>query len=265
MGKQGECSREQAKRAILLFAADKKKRKQSKFIEELVRKKHEFAKNTIYKYLDELVTDKLMKMEPGSREDSFRPTFSITKRGLEAARQIDVHDLVDSLGAKSFIGDVPCTLHKSVEGMQSHLAFRDSLYNRHARDLEGFREEFIRAHMKADKIGRARVEARIRDEVGWTIGEYLRKLLKKAEKQEGVRKIMTVLGITEQMLEEMDKQRVQQERVYKKALLRILEKHQLSVDKPIKDRELLNTILKEYDLWKKEYWKKQDVRVERNR
>lgn len=147
--------------------------------------------------------------------------------------------------------------------MQSHIAFRDSLYRRHARDLERFRE-FIRAHMKADKIGRARVEARIRDEVGWTIGEYLRKLLKKAEKQEGVRKIMTVLGITEQMLEEMDKQRVQQERVYKKALLRILEKHQLSVDKPIKDRELLKLILKEYDQWKKEYWKKQDVRVERN-
>jgi len=290
MGTRGESSREKAKNAILLFAADQKKHKRSEFVKELVEKRKEFAKNTVYKYLDDAVTNELMKVEPGSREDSFRPVYSITELGLEAVKQVGVHDLVDSLDTKwlgplrkllirikhenpavffdrycfTFIGDVPCAFTKSVEAMQSHIAFRDSLYKRHARDLERFREEFIRAHMKADKIGRARVEARIRDEVGWTIGEYLRKLLKKAEKQEGVRKIMTVLGITEQMLEEIDKQRVQQERVYKKALLRILEKHQLSVDKPIKDRELLKMILKEYDQWKKEYWKKQDVRVERD-
>jgi len=233
MGTQGESSREKAKRAILLFAANQKKHKRFEFIEELVEKKKEFAKNTVYKYLDELVTDELMKMEPGSREDSFRPVYSITKLGLEAVKQIDVHDLVDSFDAKwldplrnllirvkheetdlegffntnciTFIGDVPCTFHKSVEGMQSHIAFEKSLHKRHLRDLhvctEGFREEF----MKANAIERKRVSARIREEVGWTVGEYFKKLLKKAEKEKGVRGIMTLYGITDEMLEEMYK------------------------------------------------------------
>ena len=225
MGTQGESSREKAKRAILLFAADQKKHKRSEFIEELVEKKKEFAKNTVYKYLDELVTDELMKMEPGSREDSFRPVYSITKLGLEAVKQIDVHDLVDSFDAKwldplrnllirvkheetdlegflntnciTFIGDVPCTFHKSLEGMQSHIAFEGGLYRRWQHELEPFREE-------SSKTG-VILRERVSDEVGWTIGEYLKKLLKKAEKQKGVRQIMTVLGITEEMLVEMYK------------------------------------------------------------
>jgi hypothetical protein len=105
----------------------------------------------------------------------------------------------------TFIGDVPCTFHKSVEGIQSQIAFENNLRQRHQSDLERFREEFIRAHMKKDKSECAAVEARIKDEVGWTVGEYLKKLLNKAEKEEGIHKIMTVLGITEEMLEEITK------------------------------------------------------------
>lgn len=100
MGRQGECSREKAKDVILLFAADQKKHTRSEFIEELVTKRKEFAKNTVYKYLDELVTDELMKMEPGSREDSFRPVYSITKLGLEKVDRIESHNFIDSFETK---------------------------------------------------------------------------------------------------------------------------------------------------------------------
>ena len=103
----------------------------------------------------------------------------------------------------AFIGDVPGTLPKSVEGMQSHLAFVRSLHERHQRDLEPYREEYIRARMKNGEKGSAAVELRIKDEVGWTVEEYLKKLLKKAEGEKGILKIMTVLGITDEMLKEM--------------------------------------------------------------
>lgn len=206
MGKQGECSREQAKRAILLFAADKKKRKRSEFIEELVKKKHEFAKNTIYKYLDELVTDNLMKMEPGSREDSFRPVCSITKQGLKAVRQIDVHDLVDSFGTEwleiirrllanmylqirpgtdpsmnpeeffkhqciAFIGRIPYNFDKSIEGMKYVLRFERDLADRGAKD--GLMKE-----------------------------EYFRKWLKRIlEQPPGIRRILAGMGLEEEQIE----------------------------------------------------------------
>lgn len=230
MGKQGECSREQARKEILLIAADHKKRKQSEFIKELVENKRKFAKNTIYKYLKELVKDKLMKMEAGSQEDRFSPDYSITKLGLEKVKQNDVQDLVNSLDPKwlnplrnllikvkhenprledflnsnciTYIGDVPCTFPKSLEGIQSQMGFEASLRKRHNRDLERFREEYI----KADAAKSKRVDARIREEVGWTLGEYLKTLLKKAEEEkEFIRKFMIVFGITDEMLEEMNK------------------------------------------------------------
>lgn len=100
----------------------------------------------------------------------------------------------------TFVGDIPCTFHKSVEGIQSHIAFERSLQQRHERDLEKFREEFMNTR---DKISMDRVDAKIKEEVGWSTSEYLKKLLKKAEKEEGIRKIMTVLGITDEMLEKM--------------------------------------------------------------
>jgi len=208
-----------------------------------------------------------------------RPVYYVPKRWQKEVEKLikerELHSLIPSIDAKwldplrnilirikhedpevffdrycfTFIGDVPVAFTKSVEAMQSHLAFEKNLFVRQARDLEPYKEEII----KADKNESERIWERAREEVGLTLGEYLMKLLKKAENEKGVRKIMTVLGITEEMLKEMDKLRVQQERVYKNALLRILKKHQLSVDKPIKDRELLKTILKEYDQWKKEY------------
>jgi len=101
----------------------------------------------------------------------------------------------------TFIGDIPIAFTKSVEAMESHIAFETNLHQRHQRDLEKFREEFV----SADRIGHAHIDARIKEEVGWTVGEYLGKLFKKAEKEKGLSKIMTALGITEEMLAEMTK------------------------------------------------------------
>lgn len=169
-----------------------------------------------------------------------RPVYYVPKRLHKEVEKLikerELHSLIPSLDAKwldplrnilirmkhedpevffdrycfTFIGDVPVAFTKSVEAMQSHTAFEKSLYKRHAHDLHKVQEKYMREYMNADKIGRASIEVKIRDEVGWTIGEYLRKLLKKAEKEKGVRRIMTVLGITEEMLEEMYKEQAMQ-------------------------------------------------------
>lgn len=283
MGKRGECSREEAKREILLYASNQKRHKRSEFIEDLVNKKKRFAKNTVYKYLDELVEDRLMTMEPGSREDSFKPEFLISKLGLETVRQIEINKIVDSLDTKwlellrrfliriktegkdpkaflnnnciTFIGDIPCAFSTSVEAMQSHVAFRESLHQRHTRDLERFREEFIRARLKGDVANQKKIESRIVEEVGWTVEDYFSKLMKKVQKQKGMRKIMTFYGITEEMLAEFHEKSMQQARTKERAWLRFLEKHYPDIQKPIKDRVLASRILKEFEqYWKKEYW-----------
>jgi len=141
-------------------------------------------------------------------------------------QQRNIYDLAESLNAKwlnplrnllikmknenpdreidtycfSFIGEVPSAFPKSMEAMQSHLSFVQSLRERHSRDLEKYREEYMKA---ADKVEREKVDTRIRKEVGWTVGEYFKILLKKAEKEEGIRQIMIVFGITDEMLREM--------------------------------------------------------------
>jgi len=100
MGKRGESSRETARNAILLFAADQKRHQRSEFIHELVGKRRKFAKNTVYKYMDELVNDGLLNMQPGSQEDSFKPDYSITDLGLRVVARIEVHNSIDSFSAE---------------------------------------------------------------------------------------------------------------------------------------------------------------------
>lgn len=105
----------------------------------------------------------------------------------------------------TFIGDIPGAFPTSVEAMQSHLAFKRSLYKRHQRDLDGWTEKYMETRRKYGKGSKEFLDLheRIREEVGWTVGEYLKKLLNKAEKEKGIRKLMTVFGITEEMLAEM--------------------------------------------------------------
>ena len=246
-------------------------------------KKHHYSKRSF----DVLIIRELSKLGKFvKRKDKGHQLvlYAINKRGLEELGRIKVKNLTDLLDTKwleplrrllirvkhegedpeaflnsnciTFIGKIPGAFPTSVEAMQSHLAFKRSLYERHQRDLERRREEYMETRQKYGKGSKESLDLfeRIREEVGWTVGEYFEKLLNKAEKEKGIRKVMTVLGITEEMLEEMYRERVQQERTYKKALHRILKKHHLTIEKPIKDRELLKTVLKEFDEWKKEYW-----------
>lgn len=181
---------------------------------------------TLMNYTKELMSEKLLnkKIDP----ESGRPLYYVTRKGNEKVKKQRMKLGVDSLPEKwitplrnlivklthetpfpegflnthciTFIGDIPCTFPKSVEGMQSHIAFETSLHQRHQRDLEKFQDEL---NGTKDKVSWDRVDAKIKEEVGWSKGEYLKKLLKKAEKEEGIRKIMTVLGITDEMLEKM--------------------------------------------------------------
>jgi len=181
---------------------------------------------TLMNYTKELMSEKLLnkKIDP----ESGRPLYYVTRKGNERVKKQRMKLWVDSLPEKwitplrnliikltyetpylegflnnnciTFIGDVPCTFPKSLEGMQSHIAFETSLRQRHERDLEKFREEFMNTR---DKISRDRVDAKIKEEVGWSTGEYLKKLLKKAEKEDIVGRLMTLYGLTEEMLEKM--------------------------------------------------------------
>jgi len=81
---RGTSSRETAKHEILCLAADRKEHKSSYFVKQL---ENSFSKNTVYKYLRELVDEELMEVKPGSSEEHFKPKFLITKRGLEKVNQ----------------------------------------------------------------------------------------------------------------------------------------------------------------------------------
>lgn len=94
---QGISSREKARLAILTLAADYKGHKSSDFVKRL---ENQFTKNTIYRYLKELVDDGLMEMKPGSREESFRPCYLIPKKAKNRVEKLllrkEIHDRVDS-------------------------------------------------------------------------------------------------------------------------------------------------------------------------
>jgi len=80
---QGESAREEAEHAILYLAADQKEYPSSYFVGTLTgRGTGKFSKVTIYKYLKELVADKLMEIKPGSSKEFFKPKYLITKSGL---------------------------------------------------------------------------------------------------------------------------------------------------------------------------------------
>ena len=107
----------------------------------------------------------------------------------------------------AFIGPIPCSFPKSVRGIQGHIAREKNLQRRHRGELEPLLEKYMQMRQKYGKGSNESLDffERIGDEVGWTVEEYLEKLLKKAEKQKGFRKICTVLGINYETFEEMYK------------------------------------------------------------
>ena len=100
----------------------------------------------------------------------------------------------------TFIGDVPCTFPKSAEGLQGQIALERSLRQRYERDLEKYHEEFMNARSLDE---RNRVDARIREEVGWTEGEYFKKLLMKTEKGNILAILKNIYGVPEEDLREL--------------------------------------------------------------
>ena len=243
MGRQGECSRERVKDAILLFAADQKKHKRSEFIKELVEKREEFAKNTVYKYLEELVKDELMKMEPGSQEDSFRPDYSITESGLEKVGRIKFNDLIDSLDARwlkplrnlidrlleekkdpyrvfnelcfAFIGELPFAFSKSPDALDRIIALERRLRRRYARDLDACMERCM-----VDVVNYERQKACLdvcRDEIGRTFEEFYRNLQKKAKKFPFPQRMWMAEGYSEEEIEKMLDDIKKQERYREKS------------------------------------------------
>ena len=74
---QGILLREKVKREILFTAADQKEHTRSFFVQTL---KGTFSKNTVYKYLSELVNEKFLK---GKLDEALKPKLLITKKGLQ--------------------------------------------------------------------------------------------------------------------------------------------------------------------------------------
>jgi hypothetical protein len=102
------------------------------------------------------------------------------------------------------MGDLPIAFTKSMDAFESHMALEKSLQMRHLRDLRKFHDEYQNALMKKDKIEERRVYEKIKQEVGWTVNDYVKILLKKTEKEEPFRRMLVILGITDEMLEEME-------------------------------------------------------------
>lgn len=202
---QGESSSEKAKLDILMLAADRKEHKSSDFVQGL---KGKYAKNTVYKYLKELVNDGLMEKKPGSREESFRPRYFIPEKAKNKVDKLllrnDIYDIVDSFDTKwlemlrrfldglrkegddpkeffnryclAFIRGIPYNFEKSMEGMKNVL-----LFERHLEKLAAKK--------------------------GVTKDEYFKEMVKYVTAQpKGMRRILAYLkymGLTEEDIEKL--------------------------------------------------------------
>ena len=86
----------------------------------------------------------------------------------------------------TFIGDVPVTFSKTLTAFQSHLDQEKRLYRKHAEEIARIKREVYQVPPGEPKTfwkeeWREKLNERVEKEVGWSIGEYFRKLLKKAE------------------------------------------------------------------------------------
>jgi len=198
-------------------------------------------RNDARKLLDTLVELKLVREEGRKTwKHGKKLHYSLTKKGEHEALQVamnqlgesakvlfkQTYDMMQNIVAESrhrnsseedaefrlqeffnfncltFIGDVPCTFGKSVEGLQRQIELENSLRQRHSAALAKYHEEFMAARSLEE---RNKVDVRLREEVGWTVGEYFKKLLKKTEKNEGILGILkTIYGISEEELRQFE-------------------------------------------------------------
>lgn len=97
---KGQSGREQVKKKILLHASDEKEHSISDFLRAC-----RYAKNTVYKYLHELVNeDRFIETRLGRGKNAFKPRFSITPKGLQEAANIlakeEFATLVDGMSSE---------------------------------------------------------------------------------------------------------------------------------------------------------------------
>lgn len=218
---------------ILVFVFQKGETRFSDLIEEFVES-GKCAKQTLLNY--KLALEANGKLEKIISRTTRRPVYIIPEKfrdemkRLVAQRKISSHlatldikyiDPIRNMVIRmkhegmeleatcfAFIGDVPTAFNKSVDGMRSHLALEKNLQERFDRALEKLWNEFEEANPGVPVSNWARdLAARQREEVGLTLGEYVKKLLKRVEKEKGIRKIMTFFGITEEMMEEMTREK----------------------------------------------------------
>jgi len=169
--RQGTSVSEKAKHAILSLASDKKEHTNSYFVEKL---KGDFSKNTVYKYLTELVIGKMIEMKHG--KDSIKPRLLISEFGFHEWEKVmmkeTVNEWIDKMSAK----ESRHWLHRSVNeisrlhGMiraqdKQHMQNRD-FQVRFCLTLKKFNELFQKGKLK-----------------GFSFEEYMERLKRESERR----------------------------------------------------------------------------------
>ena len=97
----------------------------------------------------------------------------------------------------AFIGDVPVVFTKSEEGFKRHLAEVNYFFQRHWREIDRITQEVDKSHPNMPHLERMKIaEKRIRQEVGWSLGDFLRGLLKQAHNKEFLETMKILFEIT---------------------------------------------------------------------
>lgn len=98
----------------------------------------------------------------------------------------------------TWIGKIPIAFSKTIEGMRSHLMWEKNLRKRHLRALQELRSNIEKAEGPLTHSNWKYFEARVADEVGWRLEDYLEKLEEKMEKENDFgKKMMIYYGISE--------------------------------------------------------------------
>ena len=89
----------------------------------------------------------------------------------------------------SFIDDVPVTFSKSIESLQRHLDQVRRLEESHSKEIARIKNEVYQVAPEEPKTfwkeeWREKLNDRVEKEVGWRLGDYFRKLIKRAENME---------------------------------------------------------------------------------
>ena len=126
--KKGEPARDQVRRKILYLASDYKEHTISEFLKECG-----CAKNTIYKYIRELVEDERLGAHLPLTRNGFKPRFTITAKGFQEWARMDLKEMLSSEKARRL----------SPEALQKVRAL-----------LEGFIREIPKEFEKDEEEGR---------------------------------------------------------------------------------------------------------------